>query len=256
MTAEPAADRRRTGSLRVDGRPLYVQAEQALRDLIHDRGLGPGDRMPSEQELARLLGVSRPTVREALRKLELTGLVRRIHGLGTLVSGGNDQVAAGLDTLESLDAQARREGWTCATVDISLARCQLAGELAERLARPEGTPATRLERTKTRDGRPIAFMESTIPEDVLSPIELETGFHDSIIDMFRTKTDPVVELALTRVRVGAASVEIAKRLKAATGTSLLVLEEVFVDTSGVNVCFNVNSFLPGAVHLDLVRRFP
>jgi GntR family transcriptional repressor for pyruvate dehydrogenase complex len=57
--------------------PAYQLAEEALRDMIMDGTLSPGDLLPVEFDLADQLGVTRPTVREALRKLESTGLVVR-----------------------------------------------------------------------------------------------------------------------------------------------------------------------------------
>ena len=60
-----------------------VAAITQIEALIRRGDLRPGDRMPPERELAELLGVSRPTVREALRALSLLGIVRSIHGSGT-----------------------------------------------------------------------------------------------------------------------------------------------------------------------------
>jgi len=53
--------------------------------LVHDGELAPGDRIPGERELAARLKVSRATVREALRELELRGLISRTPGRGTVI---------------------------------------------------------------------------------------------------------------------------------------------------------------------------
>ena len=57
--------------------PAYQLAEEALREMILSGSLVPGELLPVEHDLADQLGVTRPTVREALRKLESTGLVVR-----------------------------------------------------------------------------------------------------------------------------------------------------------------------------------
>lgn len=57
--------------------PAYILAEQAIRTMILDGTLGPGDLLPGEHDLAEQLGITRPTVREAIRKLESSGLVER-----------------------------------------------------------------------------------------------------------------------------------------------------------------------------------
>ena len=53
--------------------------------LVREGVLGPGDRIPGERELALRLKVSRATVRDALRELELRGLISRTPGRGTVI---------------------------------------------------------------------------------------------------------------------------------------------------------------------------
>jgi GntR family transcriptional regulator, transcriptional repressor for pyruvate dehydrogenase complex len=56
-----------------------------LKKAISDGLLKVGDRLPPERELAEKMGVSRPSVREALQKLEVLGMVQTVHGGGTVV---------------------------------------------------------------------------------------------------------------------------------------------------------------------------
>lgn len=58
---------------------------RAIEDLIDKKQLIAGDRLPSERELARLLGVSRPSLRESLKSLEARGLLEARHGEGVFV---------------------------------------------------------------------------------------------------------------------------------------------------------------------------
>ncbi|GHJ35684.1 FadR/GntR family transcriptional regulator [Streptomyces sp. TS71-3] len=57
-------------------------------EIIHTQGLAPGDALASSRELARRFDVTTPTVREALRRLEATGVVEFRHGSGTYVGPG------------------------------------------------------------------------------------------------------------------------------------------------------------------------
>lgn len=65
---------------------LAADAAGALARSIRDGSLAPGARLPSETEIARRLGVSRPVVREAIAYLKADGLVRSRRGLGLFVS--------------------------------------------------------------------------------------------------------------------------------------------------------------------------
>ena len=65
----------------------YEQIAERLADDIRSGTLVPGERLPSERELARTLEVSRASVREALASLALQGVVETRHGAGTFVVG-------------------------------------------------------------------------------------------------------------------------------------------------------------------------
>src|SRR5256885_12119936 len=77
-------------------RPRSVQVREELTQRIDSGVLAAGSRLPSEPALATELGVSRATLREALRALENEGLVRRMWGAGTFVADGR-RVANSLD---------------------------------------------------------------------------------------------------------------------------------------------------------------
>jgi len=74
--------------------PAYQLAEEALRKMIMDGDLKPGEMLPVEHDLADQLGVTRPTVREALRKLESTGLVVRGARRRMVVSAPSPDIAS------------------------------------------------------------------------------------------------------------------------------------------------------------------
>ena len=78
-----------TSSERTTFRPLqrYEQIAERLADDIRSGVLMPGERLPSERDLARTLEVSRASVREALASLALSGVVETRHGAGTFVVG-------------------------------------------------------------------------------------------------------------------------------------------------------------------------
>lgn len=72
----------------VEPRRLYLQIAEQLRRLIRKGSIAPGERLPAERELARRLGVSRPSLREALISLEVQGLLEVRVGSGIYVGQG------------------------------------------------------------------------------------------------------------------------------------------------------------------------
>lgn len=64
---------------------LYIQAFREIRSFIIRNGLEPGDLLPTEQEMSQTLGVSRNVLREAIKSMELMGMVQACPGRGTEV---------------------------------------------------------------------------------------------------------------------------------------------------------------------------
>lgn len=123
------------------GPRLYLRVAQALLSMISEENLSHGDRLPGERELALSLGVSRPTVREALLSLELVGCVDVRVGDGVFVRSG----PMPRDALVPLDADPRQLLEARLVIEPSVARyvagCELAkddlADLYECLARSD-----------------------------------------------------------------------------------------------------------------------
>jgi GntR family transcriptional repressor for pyruvate dehydrogenase complex len=72
------------------GGPLFQRVAGQVQRFIEGNGLKPGDRLPGERELSELLGVSRASVREALRSLQARGVVLVRHGKGVFVAAPDE----------------------------------------------------------------------------------------------------------------------------------------------------------------------
>ena len=108
-----------------------ISIADALRARIASGELGPGDQLPSENDLAAELGYSKPTVREALRILETEGLIEVKRGLrgGPQVRALSiDQVAKSLGVYLQIGDVPVADVWEC--------RFRLVGAAIERLAEP------------------------------------------------------------------------------------------------------------------------
>ena len=70
---------------RESGIPLYLQAENAVRQLIQQEGLGKGTRLPSLDILAERFGIARLTMRQAIKRLEKEGVLASARGRGTVI---------------------------------------------------------------------------------------------------------------------------------------------------------------------------
>jgi GntR family transcriptional regulator, transcriptional repressor for pyruvate dehydrogenase complex len=78
-------------------RSLALELVESLGDRIRDNRLAAGDKLPTEAAFMAEFGVSRTVVREALSKLQASGLVETRHGVGTFVVGAGDAAAFRID---------------------------------------------------------------------------------------------------------------------------------------------------------------
>lgn len=236
-----------------DRRPLYLQAVEAIQIYVSDRGLAAGDRLPSEVELGALLGVGRSTIREAMGHLELARVVERRRGVGTVFLGSHGP-AVGLETLESLESLASRQGWRCQTRDVQIRPGKADDEQARRLEVEPGSPVSIITRNKARDGVPLAEMVSVVPAAVIPFAALQIEFEDSITELMTRRHSPQVRLARAEVTAVPCEPRRSRRLGVASGSPLLVMDELFLGENGQVLAWNVLYFVPSGIRLEVIRR--
>lgn len=109
---------------------IFQEVADQLRRLISEGRLRPGDKLPAERELARSFGVSRNTMREALRALELSGLIELKLGAAGgafVLPGSSNAVVAGMRDLYFLGA-ITPDHLTAARISVSSAVIRMACE--------------------------------------------------------------------------------------------------------------------------------
>ncbi len=143
-----------------DTRARYLQLAALLRAEICEGRLQPGDPVPTEHELAALHGVSRFTVREALRQLTNDGLVRRKRGSGTVVAADMPVLRQGFEDTRALLQYAASSAFVIEQKGL----VQLSAPVARLLKRPEGEPWHLIQGVRRMDGapEPIALTDAWI----------------------------------------------------------------------------------------------
>jgi len=251
------SDSQSAGGLRLDNRPLYVRAEEALLALLESGLLEPGDRLPPEPELAQQLGISRSTLREVMRTFEARGLVTRRQGVGTFLSRPALLVIeSGLETLESVDTLVRRRGIAVQTRDLTIEERPATPELARGLGVAAGSRLTVVTRTKVAAGQPVAAMVDALPASVVSAEDMRAGFQGSALDYLLARGDLSLAHARADILPVAADEQQAATLNIAPGTVLLLLEETLYTLAGEIVDFSRNYFIPDFFKFHVVRRVP
>jgi GntR family transcriptional regulator len=241
-------------------RPLLrsVSVRDELVQWIDEGKFPVGTRLPSEPDLAAELGVSRATLREALRALESEGLVRRRRGSGTYVTE-LPRVANSLDqnfgVTEAIAAAGMRAGigdgrhWTEPASAAEAARLHLE----------PGQDVLVVERVRTAEGRPVVLSRDIFPSTLVgdrAQAVADEMLQRSIYEVVERDLGIVIHHGVARLRPVKADQAVAKRLGVSRGQLLLYIWQVDYAEDGTPVLSSHEFHLAGAFDFSVVRRGP
>lgn len=230
----------------------YQRLQIELAELIENTP--PGERLLSEPMLAKQLGVSRATLREAMRSFEGQGLIRRRQGIGTFVVGRSLVIESGLEVLQSIETMAESINLKVTMGDLHISQIEADELLAKELGVPEKTSLVKVERVIYGDNRPVAFLIDILPADILSGEELEEGFTGSVLDFMLQRGTPQLDKSYTEINSVAAPVDIARSLEIQRGDVLLMFQANLFDETRRVVNFSKSYFIPGHFRFHVVRK--
>lgn len=230
----------------------YQRLQLELAEIIEKTP--PGDRLPSEPLLAKQMGVSRATLREAMRSFEGQGLIRRRQGIGTFVVGRAAVIESGLEVLRSIESMAESINLTVSMGTLRIHQENADGELSQVLNIEEKSPVIHVERVILADERPVAYLIDILPQNVLTPADLDEGFTGSVLDLLLQRGTPKLTTSFTEINAVSATSEVARALEIQRGDVLLMFQANLFDVSGRVVTFSKSYFIPGHFRFHVVRR--
>ncbi len=212
-----------------------------------------GERLPSEPELARRFGVSRATLREAMRAFEIQGLIHRRQGSGTFVASRPPVLEAGLEVLESLEKTARRFGLQIQMRNLEIERIPADETTRQMLDLPANAEVTRVRRVIWIADHPVAYLVDTLPSDVLRPEDFPETFGGSVLDFLLERGE---QLAVSKALISAtlADAEIARVLRIQRHDVLLLFTSQLFRQDGRVIDYSISAFIPGYFHFHILRR--
>lgn len=236
-----------------------AQGRQLLSDRVRDQLMSKildgsvtvGSQLPPEEELCLEFGVSRATVREAVRGLVENGYLSRVHGSGTYVSfrpGLRHSLDRNLSYTELIRGAGMRPGRTVLRIE----RRSPSDEEAVKLRLKATDSVVQVERVRLADDQPVIYSQDTIPQRILGDVD-DRSLSGSLYELF----------ALVGHRVGhgealleptTASSREARALQVAIGTPLLSIEQVDFSQLGEAVMFSREWHRSGTFQLAILRR--
>jgi GntR family transcriptional regulator len=251
---EPARRRARPRGGR--GASLAGDVAAELRSAVHAGAFRAGDRLPSEPELAQRLGISRATLREAVRILVEEGYLRRMHGSGTYVAR-RPTLRNNLDINFGVTDLIRAMGRRPSTVEAYVELEQADADTAAALDLEEGADVVMLRRVRAADGTPVVLSIDVYPADLLDPgsgDELEVP--EESIYAHLAGRGVHVDHGVARVAPAVADASVSKRLRVGVGTLLLYLHQVDYDRDGEPVVLSREYHVADAFEFTVYRKGP
>lgn len=253
MTPSAKRERRRPdGPSDAGRRPLYQRAAQDIGEIL-DR-TESGQFLPSEPALARKLGISRSTLREAMRAFEEQGRIVRRQGVGTYVVRPPRVIDAGLELLESLESLARKIGLEVEVGELQVEQRPPSPAEGDSLTMREGEDVVCVSRVIRTQSRPVAYLVDVLPRHVLAPEDLRGAFRGSVLDLLLRRGHPPLGHSRTEISALAAPADLARRLQIQRGDALLRLAALLFAADGDAVDRSESYFLPGPFRFHVMRH--
>ena len=227
--------------------PLYHQAAQALEAAIDDGRLSRGSKLDGEVELAAQLGISRPTMRAAMKQLVDKGLLIRRRGIGTIVAPRPVRRAVALTSLYDDLTKAGREPHTRV---LSLERIPASPEIAEALGLEAGEEVIRIKRLRCAGSDPIALMHNALPARLVEvkAEDLEAG---GLYELLR-RNGAGPHIATQTVGARKAEGEETEMLEVEPGDPLLTMKRTAYDAEGRAVEHGWHSYPAEAYSFEMM----
>jgi GntR family transcriptional regulator len=238
--------------VKTDQRHLYVQVIERLKKDIDSGVFKENERFPSEFELARTLGVSRATLREALRVLEEEKVIIRKHGVGTFVNP-RPLFSSGIEQLSSVSSMISDAGMVPGTifmeVNENLPNEEMIGKFT---CEPDDSLVT-IKRVRTADGEPVVYCIDHVLSknlDAGSDVLLNESIFDSIEKSGRIR----IVQAVANIEPVAYDDEASSILRCGVDIPILVLLQHHYSEEGEMVLYSKNYFRADKFSFHVVRK--
>ena len=215
--------------------PLHLQAENLLRHLISEEQYQHGKNIPNEVDLANMLGISRTTLRIAIHKLVMEGLLVRKKRAGTKVASG--PVSSKSNNWLSFSQEMRLRGIPIKNFELFVTWELPDVKLADFFNIDTDQPVLKMERLRGRPEEPFVFFASYFHPSVgLTP---DDDFKRPLYELLEHEHSVIATLSKEEISAIAADERIAEKLQVPPGSPLLFRKRFVYDQHGRPTEYNI-----------------
>ena len=217
----------------VMNQPAYRQLYKKIKADIERGSYSSGSFIPTEPELEQLFGVSRTTVRKAMKLLADEQLVEIKQGRGTMVL--DSKTPQSFNGVTSVTESLRKRGYKVETKSRYIDRIQPPEEIASQLGLAPGENVVRVQRVQTADGVPVCIMVNHILERLVPGLDNSSDFV-GLYSFLEEKYG--FEICSTSDTIFAAACDFseAQILDVPTGSPILIVERICYGRDKTPLC--------------------
>lgn len=212
-------------------------------------------RLPSEEELAHQLGLSRLTVREALAVLERDGLISRMQGKGTVINPFAQCLKSRIDTNREIDGFLEDAGYSTSGKLLRHQWQQATEEEAEKLGIEPGAEILVVEKVFMADQIPAAFYVDRVPRRLFRHEDFdEKDMEGSMFALVENLCDCQITHDVLEIIPTVADEKLAAVFKIPVNTPLLQLDVVVYAGDGTVVMYDTEYYYDKFIRFTLCRN--
>jgi len=215
----------------VGGASLADRARESILHSILERRF-EDSRLPPENELADMLGVSRTTVRSALQSLEQHGVLTRSPRRGTVVHGLLSPSMVALQRLIGFTRLLEEQGYSVETLTDARITTAAPDEVVVALGLPKTAPIYEIDRLFVASASPAIWAMNYIQADLFTHPPRKDQLAQSPFDMGELLIGGPVDHALVELVPQKATKQVAKRLGIKSGEAYILLKELHLSAAG------------------------
>lgn len=231
-----------------------LDALEIMRGYISSMVKKENFRLPSEEDLAAQLGISRLTVREALTILEREGIIARFQGRGTIINQFAEPLVTRIDFAREIGKFITEAGYSFSVDEVTQAWRLSTKEESQRLCLPESEELLVVEKRFLADGNPAAFCIDRIPRKLFRQVDFkEKELHQAIFPFVEKYchcrlTHDVIELIPSIV-----DEKMSRLFNLKIGTPILRIDIVEYSAEGQPIMYNSEFYVDQFCRFTLCR---
>lgn len=208
--------------------PLYDQIRTSILEAIKNGTLVPGDKLPTEEEICKHFGVSRPVVRQAYSELTKDGYLARERGKGTFVRE-IDNRGIFMQRITTFKEEMQMLGKEPKTIVLKTEVLDFDVALFRKLDIPEDGSCYYLERMRYSDGKAFEHCINYLPLDRFPGLEKYDFGENSLYEILRSEYEVIITRAKRSIRAERVKPKLAEYLEISKNSAILVIESLVYD---------------------------